>query len=724
MDKLSSLARFKNACPFLGNTKSSTLRNLCTSASPRFPTLSLLTERATGCPVMGPALNVRSKEIVAGYASVAGNEEVDKIHKEKGVFPPPGASIEMCPHASAARAAARMADELATAHKKMASESVTKSVAEQAAAAGCPFHKSATATSADAARKSASSVANTPAPAKPTPATHTKASHVGGFNYEQFYANELDKKRKDSSYRYFNNINRLAEKFPVAHTAKVSDEVEVWCANDYLGMGNNPVVLESMHRTLDKYGHGAGGTRNIAGNGAMHLGLEQELANLHRKPAALVFSSCYVANDATLSTLGSKLPNCILFSDTMNHASMIQGMRHSGAKRVIFKHNDLEDLETKLKQYPKEQPKIIAFESVYSMCGSIGPIKEICDLAEQYGALTFLDEVHAVGLYGPRGAGVAEHLDYDAQVAAGDSSNAIPGSVMDRIDIITGTLGKAYGAVGGYIAGSEEFVDMVRSYAPGFIFTTSLPPAVVAGARASVAYQKQYVGDRQLKQVNVREVKRRFAEVDVPVVPGPSHIVPVLVGDAALAKAASDKLLAEHDIYVQSINYPTVAVGEERLRITVTPRHTLEQMDKLIKAVDQIFTELGINRLKDWKRLGGRAGVGLTNSEGVEEAVDPMWNDEQLGLLDGTTPRTLVDGEKAVLDVKAVKKARGVFDNLLGEMKGPVRYSWTQKPVELEVKEVEMKKAVSVKKMKTGAAGIPIENDVPVAPSASVAVSA
>ncbi|KAJ3483246.1 hypothetical protein NLJ89_g12077 [Agrocybe chaxingu] len=351
-------------------------------------------------------------------------------------------------------------------------------------------------------------------------------------------------------------------------------------------MGNNPVVLETMHRTLDKYGHGAGGTRNIAGNGANHLALEQELAKLHRKPAALVFSSCYVANDATLSTLGSKLPECVLFSDTMNHASMIQGMRHSGAKKVIFKHNDLEDLENKLKQYPKEQPKIIAFESVYSMCGSIGPIKEICDLAEKYGALTFLDEVHAVGLYGPRGAGVAEHLDYDAHAAAGDSPDPIPGSVMDRVDIITGTLGKAYGAVGGYIAGSEEFVDMVRSYAPGFIFTTSLPPATVAGARASVVYQKNYVGDRQLKQVNVCEVKRRFAELDIPVVPGPSHIVPVLVGDAALAKAASDKLLSEHDIYVQSINYPTVARGEERLRITVTPRHTLEQMDKLAEGLE------------------------------------------------------------------------------------------------------------------------------------------
>jgi len=404
MDKI---ARFKNACPFLGRTKTSTLRSLSSASSPRFSSLSALTERAIKCPVMGPALNVRSKEIVAGYASIAANADVDKIHKEKGIFPPLGATVEMCPHASAARAAARMAEDLAAAATKKKN---TNATAKEAAAAGCPFYLKAVAEAAAATRPAASSFAPKPAPA---PAPKPK-EHVG-YNYEGFYVNELDKKHQDKSYRYFNNINRLAAKFPVAHTSNVKEEVEVWCANDYLGMGNNPVVLETMQyvlfsffysfllrylssvissRTLDKYGHGAGGTRNIAGNGAMHLSLEQELANLHRKPAALVFSSCYVANDATLSTLGAKLPGCIFFSDTMNHASMIQGMRHSGAKRVLFKHNDLEDLEAKLKQYPKDTPKVIAFESVYSMCGSIGPIKEICDLAEQYGALTFLDEVH------------------------------------------------------------------------------------------------------------------------------------------------------------------------------------------------------------------------------------------------------------------------------------------------------------------------------------------
>ncbi|KIL68271.1 hypothetical protein M378DRAFT_158803 [Amanita muscaria Koide BX008] len=641
MDKLYSSTRFKSLCPFLLKTASKTLRNLSSVASPRYPSLNVLTERATQCPVMGPALNLRSKEIVAGYASFAASADVEKIHKDHGVFPPPGASAEMCPHASAARAAARRAEELASAAKgKHAATSDNIS-----SPAGCPFHKDK------------ASIESKP-PVIPGPI---------GFDYEKFYKAELEKKHQDKSYRYFNNINRLATKFPIAHTSNVKDEVEVWCANDYLGMGNNPVVLETMHRALEKYGHGAGGTRNIAGNSAMHLGLEQELAALHRKNAALVFSSCYVANDATLATLGSKLPGCVIFSDKMNHASMIQGMRHSVAKRVIFNHNDLVDLESKLQQYPKETPKIIAFESVYSMCGSIGPIKEICDLAEQYGAITFLDEVHAVGLYGPRGAGVAEHLDYDLHKAAGQSPDPIPGSVMDRIDIITGTLGKAYGAVGGYIAGSEELVDMIRSYAPGFIFTTSLPPATVAGARASVVYQKEYLGDRQLKQINVREVKRRFAELDIPVVPGPSHIVPVLVGDAALAKAASDKLLVEHNIYVQAINYPTVARGEERLRFTVTPRHTLEQQDNLIRAVNQVFTEFNINRTSDWKALGGRASVGVP---GQPDTVDPIWTDEQIGLLDGTSPRTLKNGQKSFVDMRAANVARNRFNQLLGPIAG------------------------------------------------------
>ncbi|KAI9616390.1 hypothetical protein H4Q26_010781 [Puccinia striiformis f. sp. tritici PST-130] len=412
------------------------------------------------------------------------------------------------------------------------------------------------------------------------------------FDYEEFYNRELDKKHQDKSYRYFNNINRLAAKFPIAHTAQPKEEVTVWCSNDYLGMSKHPLVLESMKNTLTKYGAGAGGTRNIAGNAALHLSLESTLADLHRKESALVFSSCYVANDATLSTLGSKLPGCIIFSDSSNHASMIQGIKNSRASKVIFKHNDLVDLEAKLSAYPIDTPKIIAFESVYSMCGSVGPIESICDLAEKYGAITFLDEVHAIGMYGPRGAGVAEHCDFEDQAKGGKK-----GSVMDRIDIITATLGKAYGVVGGYIAGKSSLVDMIRSYAPGFIFTTSLPPAIVSGALTAVKYQIDNLHDRRLQQLNTIDLKDQLVNrFDLP------------------AKMASDLLLSKHKIYVQSINYPTVPKGEERLRITPTPGHTVDQQIKLIEALDSIWIELNLNRTQDWKKLGGRAGVGLSES--------------------------------------------------------------------------------------------------------------
>jgi 5-aminolevulinate synthase len=567
-----------------------------------------------------------------GYASFAGKAQVDEIHKKEGVYPVAKGSV--CPHASLAAAAAKTAETILAARK-----------------AGCPAH----------AHTAAEVPTATVPEVKQAVAAEKLAS--GTFDYEGFYSTELDKKHKDRSYRYFNNINRLAAKFPVAHTASHGEEVDVWCSNDYLGMSKNPVVLETMHRTLTKYGAGAGGTRNIAGNGQMHLALEEELATLHRKPAALVFSSCYVANDATLSTLGSKLPGCVIFSDNMNHASMIQGIRHSNARKVIFKHNDTADLEHKLAQYPKGTPKIIAFESVYSMCGSVGPIEKICDLAEEYGAITFLDEVHAVGMYGPNGAGVAEHLDFEAQQAVGHSTDAVKGSAMDRVDIITGTLGKAYGVVGGYIAGSSDLVDTVRSYAPGFIFTTSLPPANVAGAQASIAYQKEYMGDRRLQHLNTRELKQRFAALDIPVVPGPSHIVPVLVGDASLAKMASDTLLIEHGIYVQSINYPTVAVGEERLRITPTPGHTAEQMEHLVHSTKEVFDKLGIKHRADWVKEGGRAGVGVTASTDSEK-VDPVWTDKQLGLLDGTAPEMLSssNGKRAIIDLKALMEAQKRFD--------------------------------------------------------------
>lgn len=378
-------------------------------------------------------------------------------------------------------------------------------------------------------------------------------------------------------------------------------------------------------RTLDRYGAGAGGTRNIAGNADLHLRLESELADLHHQEGALVFSSCYVANDATLATLASKLPGCVIFSDALNHASMIQGIRHSGAQKKIFRHNDLEHLEQLLQSVDPATPKIIAFESVYSMCGSIGPIREIVALAKKYGAITFLDEVHAVGMYGPRGAGVAEHLDFDLNAAHPTRGN---GSILDEIDIITGTLGKAYGVVGGYIAASASLVDMIRSYAPGFIFTTSLPPAVVAGAMQSVKYLKVSSSERQLQQLNTRVVKSRLAELGIPVVPNPSHIVPVLLGDAAQAKLASDVLLSEHGIYVQSINYPTVPVGEERLRITPTPGHNGEMIDHLVDSLETIWQRYGFKRVSDWAAEGGRAGVGMS----VPSNITPLWTDNQLGL--------------------------------------------------------------------------------------------
>nr|CAG8487517.1 6145_t:CDS:1 [Entrophospora candida]CAG8505737.1 334_t:CDS:1 [Entrophospora candida] len=378
---------------------------------------------------------------------------------------------------------------------------------------------------------------------------------------------------------------------------------------------------------MNTYGAGAGGTRNIAGNCNSHLQLEAELADLHHKPAALVFTSCYVANDNTLSTLASKLPGCVIFSDSSNHASMIQGIKHSGAKKYIFKHNDLKDLEEKLQLVDIDTPKIIAFESVYSMSGSVGHIEQICDLAKKYGAITFLDEVHAVGMYGPRGAGVAEHLDFDLNAHRPYAGN---GSVLDKVDIISGTLGKAFGVVGGYIAASANLVDMIRSYAPGFIFTTSLPPFIAAGAKASIQYLKKSNNERAMQQLNTRLLKERLAQLGIPVVPNPSHIVPVLVGEAETCKIASDQLLSNHGIYVQSINYPTVSKGEERLRITPTPGHNQQMTDYLVNALEIIWQKNGLKRVNDWRREGGKAGVGTD-----DPTPKPVWTDYQLNNING-----------------------------------------------------------------------------------------
>lgn len=415
------------------------------------------------------------------------------------------------------------------------------------------------------------------------------------FQYEAFFEAEIEKKHRDASYRTFNNINRLAAHFPLAHTPTTSTttstpttttpkKVTVWCANDYLGMSRHPVVMQAVKQAVDQYGTGAGGTRNIAGHSAMHDALEHSLASLHNKQRALLFSSCYVANDATLATLCSKMHGCIVFSDELNHASMIQGIIHSRAHKRVFRHNDLHHLEQLLRSVPLHVPKLIAFESVYSMCGSIGPIAEIVRLAKKYNALTFLDEVHAVGMYGDHGAGIA---------------SLHPG-LMDQIDLITGTLGKAYGNVGGYVAGSDKAIDMIRSYAPGFIFTTALPPHVVAGSLASVEYLKHTSTERHLQQRHTRQLKSRLTHLDLPHIPNPSHIIPLLIGSATQAKLASDLLLHDHGIYVQSINYPTVPKGTERLRITPTPGHGEKEQQALVMALESVWRRLGLKRTRDW----------------------------------------------------------------------------------------------------------------------------
>ncbi|KAG9258017.1 5-aminolevulinic acid synthase [Emericellopsis atlantica] len=576
----SVLRQSKAMCPFLKTASPATLRALSTSArptatpspspkaSPCGGTMSKLTLLAGRCPVMGKAMAVQSSKY--------------------------GAAASLRAFSNHAKTSSASAHGKAKMHTSRGQE----------------------------ARAVEGHVSGIYPPNK-TNKPLADARAAAKFNYESFYTAELDKKHKDKSYRYFNNINRLAKDFPRAHMSNKEDRVTVWCANDYLGMGRNSRVLNKMHETLEEYGAGAGGTRNISGHNRHAVELEGTLAKLHAKDAALVFSSCYVANDATLATLGSKMPDCVILSDSLNHASMIQGIRHSGTKKVVFKHNDVADLEAKLAALPLHVPKIIAFESVYSMCGSIGPIEEICDLADKYGAITFLDEVHAVGMYGPSGAGVAEHLDWEAH------KEGMPrGTIMDRIDIITGTLGKAYGCVGGYIAGSEKLVDMIRSLAPGFIFTTSLPPATMAGARASIEYQMEHDGDRRLQQLHTRAVKEEMNARDIPVIPNPSHIVPLLVGNAELAKAASDMLLNDYQIYVQSINYPTVPVGQERLRITPTPGHGKELREELVQAVDEIWTRLGIKRTSDWAAEGGFIGVG----EQDNTEVQPLWTDKQLGI--------------------------------------------------------------------------------------------
>ena len=399
------------------------------------------------------------------------------------------------------------------------------------------------------------------------------------MNYQDFFRSELDALRARGNYREFAELERHRGAFPSATCYNGPGDVTIWCSNDYLGMGQHAVVLDAMHTALDRTGAGAGGTRNISGTTHDHVLLEAELADLHGKQSALLFTSGYVSNWAALGTLGARIPGLTILSDALNHASMIEGIRHSKAARVIWKHNDLADLEANLAALPANAPKLIAFESVYSMDGEIAPIAEICDLADRYNAMTYLDEVHAVGLYGPRGGGIAERE-----------------GLMDRLTVIEGTLGKAFGVMGGYIAASAELCDFVRSFASGFIFTTALPPAVAAGAAASIRHLKTSTSERAAHQARVAEVRARLDAIGLPHIDNPSHIIPVMVGDPVKCKYISDTLLRDHGIYIQPINYPTVPVRTERLRITPSPVHSAADVDHLVSALEELWTQCQLVR--------------------------------------------------------------------------------------------------------------------------------
>jgi 5-aminolevulinate synthase len=402
------------------------------------------------------------------------------------------------------------------------------------------------------------------------------------MDYRGIFEDAVDALRTEKRYRVFADLERIAGQFPRAIYRDQSDnqrEITIWCSNDYLGMGQHPTTIAAMQETAAKLGVGAGGTRNISGTNRPLVELERSLADLHRKEAALVFTSGFVSNEAAISTIARLMPDCVILSDQLNHASMIQGVRQSGMEKKIFRHSDVAHLRDLLSAIDRKRPKLICFESVYSMDGDVAPVKEICDLAEEFGALTYIDEVHAVGMYGPRGGGIAER-----------------DGLMDRIDIVEGTLAKGFGVMGGYIAANRAIVDAVRSYAPEFIFTTALPPALCAAARASIEHLKVSNDERTAHQKQARLAKDILGDAGLPVMPTDTHIVPLIVGDARLCKAASDLLLDKHNIYIQPINYPTVPKGTERLRITPTPLHTDEMIIALRHALVSVWAELELPR--------------------------------------------------------------------------------------------------------------------------------
>ncbi len=402
------------------------------------------------------------------------------------------------------------------------------------------------------------------------------------MDFDALFADQLDLLKKEGNYRIFAELERQCGAFPKAksYDENSPENVTVWCSNDYLGMGQSQIVKDAMKDVIDTNGCGAGGTRNISGTNHHHVLLEKELADLHQKEAALLFTSGYVSNWASLGTLGSKLPNAVILSDAANHASMIEGIRHSRADKVIWKHNDPEDLDRKLKAIGPERPKIVAFESVYSMDGDISPMEEIVEVAESHNAMTYLDEVHAVGLYGPRGGGISEEL-----------------GLSERITLIEGTLGKAYGVMGGYITGSEVLCDFIRSFASGFIFTTALPPAIAAGARASIAHLKSSELERKRQQRQVRKLRSDLDRAGIPHMNNPSHIIPVMIKDPVKCKMLSDILMRDYGIYVQPINYPTVPKGTERLRFTPSPLHSDADIDHLVSALNVLWKQCAIARV-------------------------------------------------------------------------------------------------------------------------------